>query len=254
MPSICLAFAEAGHGSDLAGIQTRGDVVGPEVVVTGIKTWIAGADQATAALVLCITESFPRPRENLSCVLVPLVDNCVEVRPICTMSGESTLFEACFDGAHAPLDNIVGGRGNGWQVATSRLRAAHVDQVLACEGELWELIETARRYGRDRDPLIRQQLAWAYSQVRILRAQIERSPSGEGGLVSGVLWSEYHRRLGEIAVEIIGSDALVRPDSEAYAANRWQQLFLIGRADTIASGTTEVQRIAIAEQILDLPG
>ena len=253
MSSTCLAFAEAGHGSDLAGIQTRGDVVGHEVVVTGIKTWIADADKATAALVLCVTESTPRPDDNLSCVLVPLADNAVELRPICTMSGQSTLFEACFDGAHAPLDNIVGGRGNGWRVATSRLRAAHVDQVLECERELWELIATARRYGRERDPLVRQQLAWAYSQVRILQAQIERSTPGGGGLVSGVLWSEYHRCLGEIAVDVIGSDALVRPDSEAYAASRWQQLFLTGRADTIASGTTEVQRIAIAEQILDLP-
>jgi len=253
MAATCLAFAEAGHGSDLAGIQTRGDVVGHEVVVTGVKTWIADADKATAALVLCITESTPQSRENLSCVLVPLVDNAVELRPICIMSGESTLFEACFDGARAPLDNLVGGRGNGWEVATTSLRAVHRQRVLDCEREFWQLVETARQYRHDQDPLIRQQLAWAYSQVRILRAQLERSTPGEGGLVSGVLWSEYHRRLGEIAVDVIGSDALVRPDSEAYAANRWQQLFLTGRADTIASGTTEVQRIAIAEQILDLP-
>src|SRR5262249_21613902 len=115
MPSTCLAFAEASHGSDLAGIQTRGDIVGSELRVTGVKTWVAEALEATAALVLCITESHSRPYENLSCVLVPIVDNGVELRPICTMSGESTLFEVSFDGARAALDNILGGRGNGWQ-------------------------------------------------------------------------------------------------------------------------------------------
>lgn len=248
MPPTCLAFAEASHGSDLAGIQTRGDIVGGEVIVTGVKAWVADADTATAALVLCVTEPAGRAHENLSCVLVPMADNGIELRPICTMSGESTLFEACFDGARAPLDNIVGGRGNGLEVATSRLRAAHVERIEDSEREYWELVETARRYGRDRDPLIRQQLAWAYSQVRILRAM-----SGDGGLVSSVMWSDYHRRLGEIAVDVIGSDALVRADSEAYAASRWQNVFLTGRADSISWGTTEVQRILIAEQILDLP-
>jgi alkylation response protein AidB-like acyl-CoA dehydrogenase len=182
-------------------------------------------------------------------VLVPLADDAVDLRPICTMSGESTLFELYFDGARAPLDNIVGGRGNGWQVATSHLRAAHLQRVLDCESEFWELVETARQYERERDPLIRQQLAWAYSQVRILR-----TTPADGSLVGSTLWSEYHRRLGEIAIDVIGSDALVRTHSEVYAANRWQQVFLTGRADTIASGTTEVQRILIAEQILDLPG
>ncbi len=214
----------------------------------GVKTWVADADKATAALVLCVTERAARRHQNLSCVLVPMADNGVELRPICIMSGESTLFEVCFDGAHAPLDNIVGGRGNGWQVATAHLRAAHLQRVLDSESELWELVETARHYGRDRDPLIRQHLAWAYSQVRILTSMSE-----DGGLVSSVLWSEYHRRLGEIAVDVMGSDALVRPGSEAYAANRWQRVFLTGRADTIASGTSELQRVLIAEQILDLP-
>lgn len=248
MPPTCLAFAEASHGSDLLSIETRGSIIGDEVIVTGVKTWIADADRVEAALVLCITEPTARRGENLSCVLVPLADNNVELRPICTMSGESTLFEVCFDGTRAPLDNIAGGRGNGWQVATSRLRDAHLERVLDGEREYWELVQTARQYGRDRDPLVRQHLAWAYSQVRILRAM----PAGDG-LVSNVMWSEYHRRLGEIAVEVIGSDALVRPDGEAYATTTWQRVFLTGRADTIASGTTEVQHILIAEQILDLP-
>jgi alkylation response protein AidB-like acyl-CoA dehydrogenase len=248
MPSICLAFAEANHGSDLAGVRTRGDIVGDAVFVSGVKTWIAKADTASEALVLCVTEPTARRPENLSCVRVVLAQPGVELRPIATLSGELALFDVCFDGARAPLKNIVGGRGKGWPVATARLRAAHLERVLDCEREFWELVETARRYGRERDPLVRQQLAWAYSQVRILRGL------DESELVRGIIWSDVHRRLGEIAVEVMGSDALVRPEGEAYATNRWQHVFLTGRADTIASGTTEIQKTAIAEQILDLRG
>jgi alkylation response protein AidB-like acyl-CoA dehydrogenase len=253
MHAPCLAFAEPGHGSDLASIETRGDTVGNEVVVTGRKTWIADADNASVALVLCVTEPAAPRYENLSCVLVPLADDGVELRPICAMSGDSTLFDARFDGARAPLEHIVGGRGNGWRVATATLRSTQCDHVRECEREFWELVDTARRCQRDRDPLVRQQLAWAYSQVKIMRALVERHAPGDDSLVTHVLWSEYHRRLGEIAVEVMGSHSLVRPDGEAYATNRWQHVFLASRADTIASGTTEVQRTIIAERLLGLP-
>ena len=254
MQSVCLAFAEPDHGSDLASVETRGDMVGSEVIVTGRKTWIADADTASVVLVLCVTEPGAPRYENLSCVLVPLADTGVELRPICTMSGDMALFDACFDGARAPIENIVGGRGNGWTVATATLRSTRCERVLECEREFWELVDTARRYGRDRDPLVRQQLAWAYSQVRIMRALVSRPVSGDDSLITNVLWSQYHRRLGEIAVDVMGSHSLVRPDGEAYATNCWQHAFLTSRADTIAARTTEIQRTMIAERLLGLPG
>lgn len=238
--SPCLAFAEPGHGSDLAGVETRGEVVGNEIIVTGVKMWVAAADRATAALVLCWTDPVA-----LSCVLVPLHDNNVELRPIRDMSGDTRVFEMVFDGARAPLTNVVGERGDGLRVAMAALKRV---PWLDAEREFWDLVDLARQYGRSGDPLVRQQLAWAYSQVRIIHALAEREQS-----LADLVWSEYHRRLGEIAVDVMGPDALVRPDGEAYAANRWQHVFLASRADTIATGTSEVQRDRIAERVLGLP-
>ena len=132
---------------------------------------------------------------------------------------------------------------------------------LAYEREFWELVDTARRYGRDRDPLVRQQLAWAYAQVQVMRYQgmrllaqlaVRREPGPEAS-VTKLFWSEYHRRLGEIAMDIVGADALVRPDRQGYATDRWQDVFLSSRAGTIFSGTSEIQRNIIAERALGLP-
>ncbi len=268
----CQGFSEPDHGSDLAGVETRGEVAGDELVVTGQKVWTSRADRADHIFVLCRTEPDAPRHHNLSYVLLPMRDNGIEIRPLRQMSGATGFFEVFLDRARAPLSSVIGGLGNGWRVAMTtlgferggRATVAH----LAHEREFWELVETARRYGRDRDPLVRQQLAWAYAQVQVMRYQGMRllaqlaagragtQGPGEAGPVASVtklFWSEYHRRLGEIAVDITGADALIRPDGEGYATGRWQDVFLSSRAGTIFSGTSEIQRNIIAERALGLP-
>ncbi len=223
----CLACSEPDHGSDLAAVETCAHVLGNEYIVSGIKTLVADADRATHAVVLC------RTADSLSYVLVPLHDNDVEIRPIRTLAGEDSLFELHFDGSRGTLVDRCELDARPW---------------LDAEREFWDLVETTRRSGRDRDPNVRQQLAWAYAQIRVIRLLAERNVP-----LARLLWSEYHRRFGEIAMEIVGADGLVRPDSEAYATSRWQQVFLTSRGDTIAAGTTEIQRTRIAEDLLGLP-
>lgn len=255
----CVGFAEPAHGSDLASVETGGHVDGRAIIVSGTKAWVAHADQASAILVLCRTEPTAPRMENLSCVLVPLADDHIELRPLRQMTGEDTLFEVHLDGARAPVENIIGGRGCGWRVAMSTLafvRAARADAGhRALEREFWDLVETARQHGRDGDPLVRQQLAWAYAQVRTLRVLALRTPSPSAAELSlrTVLTSEYHRRLGEIAMDVTGTVGLVRPEGEAYTTSRWQHVFLSSRAETIAGGTSELQRTIIAERLLGLP-
>jgi alkylation response protein AidB-like acyl-CoA dehydrogenase len=132
---------------------------------------------------------------------------------------------------------------------------------LAYEREFWELAETARKRGSNADPVIRQQLAWAYSMVQLMRYSGLRTLAGlaEGrrpgpeASVSKLFWSEYHKRLGEIAIGIEGADGLVRPEGDDYQTTQWQNVFLSSRAGTIYSGTSEIQRNIIAERALGLP-
>jgi alkylation response protein AidB-like acyl-CoA dehydrogenase len=261
----CQGFSEPNHGSDLAGVETSGEIDEDELVITGQKVWTSGAHRANYIFVLCRTEHAAPRHRNLSYVLVPMRENHIEIRPLRQMSGAAEFYEAFLDGARAPLTNVVGGLGNGWRVAMTTLgferggsaTVAH----LAYERELWELIDTARRLGRDRDPLIRQKLAWAYSQVQIMRFQglrvlgqmaAKREPGPEAS-VNKLFWSEYHRRLGEIAMDVVGTAALVRPDGDGYRTDRWQDVFLSSRAGTIYSGTSEIQRNIVAERALGLP-
>ena len=261
----CQGFSEPDQGSDLAGVQTRAEVDGDEVVITGTKVWTSGAGRANMMFALCRSDPAAEKHAGLSYVLFPFTDPAVQYRPIRQMSGAAEFYEDFIDGVRVPLFNVIGGLNNGWKVAMTTLGyergGAATVQHLGFEREFWELAETARKYGRDTDPLVRQQLAWAYTGVQVMRfsglrtlAQVaEGRPPGPEASVAKLAWSEYHKRLGEIAIGIVGTDALIRPDGPGYPTTSWQNVFLSSRAGTIYSGTSEIQRNIVGERALGLP-
>jgi len=261
----CQGFSEPGTGSDLAGLQTRGEIDGDEIVISGQKLWTSGAARANKMFVLCRTDPAAEKHAGISYVLINFKDPRVSYRPVRQMSGAAEFCEDFLDGVRAPLFNVIGGLNNGWRVAMTTLgyeRGGSASILhLAYQREFWELAETARKRGSSTDPLVRQQLAWAYSQVELMRfsglralAQLAqgRQPGPEAS-INKLFWSEYHKKLGEIAIGIEGTDALIRPPGAGYPTTGWQNVFLASRAGSIYSGTNEIQRNIIAERALGLP-
>jgi alkylation response protein AidB-like acyl-CoA dehydrogenase len=261
----CQGFSEPNHGSDLAAVETRGVVDGDEIVISGQKVWTSGAARANRMFLLCRTDPDAEKHAGHSYVLIDFTDPGVQYRPIRQMSGAAEFCEDFLDGVRAPLFNVIGGLNNGWRVAMTTLGHERGGQAttahLRFEREFWELAETARKRGKTADPLVRQQLAWAYTRVQLMRfsglrtlAQVAGGrPPGPEASVAKLAWSEYHKRFGEVAVGIEGPDALLRPDGDDYPTSRWQDVFLASRAGTIYSGTSEIQRNIIGERALGLP-
>lgn len=87
------------------------------------------------------------------------------------------------------------------------------------------------------------------------------SSAGDPGApsVAKLLWGGWHRRLGELAVEVRGAAATAGPAAWApglpyeLGLDEEQRLFLFTRADTIYGGSDEIQRNIIAERVLGLP-
>jgi alkylation response protein AidB-like acyl-CoA dehydrogenase len=263
--AYCQGFSEPGHGSDLAAVETRGVIDGDEIVITGQKVWTSGASRATMMFLLCRTDPAAEKHAGLSYVLIPFTGPGVEYRPIRQLSGAAEFCEDFLDGVRAPLFNVIGGLNNGWRVAMTTLGHERGGQAttahLGFEREFWELVDTARKYGKTADPLVRQQLAAAYTGVQLMRlrglctlAEVAQGrPPGPEASVAKLFWSEYHKRLGELAISIVGADGLLRPEGDGYPTTAWQNVFLSSRAGTIYSGTSEIQRNIIGERGLGLP-
>lgn len=264
--AYCQGFSEPDHGSDLAAVETRGVVDGDEIVISGQKVWTSSAHLSNMIFILCRTDPEAPRHRGLSFVLVPFsADNHVEVRQIRMLNGISEFCEDFFDGARAPLFNVVGGLNNGWRVAMTALTyergAGAMTQHFSYMPDVMQLIDEARATDRLRDTAVRQKLAWSYAQVELMRygglrtmaSILAGDPPGRLEAINKLHWSEYQRALGEWAIDFDPTLGVVRPEGEAEALSTWQDLYLSSRAGTIYSGTSEIQRNILAERILGLP-
>ncbi|MFI6812095.1 acyl-CoA dehydrogenase family protein [Nonomuraea sp. NPDC050328] len=244
----CQGYSEPDAGSDLAAVRTRAELRGGEWVVHGQKVWTSLAHVADWIFVLCRTEPGSQRHRGLSYLLVPLDQPGVRVRPIVQLTGDSEFNEVFFDGARTDAELIVGAPGAGWRIAMATLGhergVSTLGQQLGFQREYDRVVEAARRSGVLDDPVFRDALVRSWIELRLMRHRSPGSPTAK------LYWSEWHRRLGELAQQAQGLDGLIAADGEL---NDLQRLYLFSRADTIYAGSSEIQRNLIAERVLGLP-
>jgi len=274
----CQGYSEPNAGSDLANLGTRAVLDGDEWVINGQKIWTSAGHLADWIFVLCRTEPDAPKHKGITFLLCPMDQPGVEVRPIRMISGESEFNEVFFSDARTPREHVVGEVHGGWAVAMTLLgyergEAAAV-MPIRFRIEFDRVVELARAKGRLDDPVVRQRLAWAHTKVEIMRWNGLRVLSqflagqhpGPESSIFKLYWSEYHQALTELAVDVLGPDALAprgrRPSSAfqtddpgapATSSASWTTTFLNARAETIYAGTSEVQRNILGELVLGLP-
>jgi alkylation response protein AidB-like acyl-CoA dehydrogenase len=272
----CQGYSEPDAGSDLANVATRAVLDGDEWIINGQKTWTSSGHTANWIFVLGRTDPAAPKHAGISFLLVPMDQPGVEVRPIKEMTGEALFNEVFFADARTAKENVVGEVNNGWTVANTLLgfERGGRSTVLSIgyRNELDSIIELARRKGRNADPVIRQRLAWAHGQVEIMRylgmQSLTRALTGDqpgpGASIIKLFWSEYHKQVTELALDILGPEALV-PSGEVGGSSLQAfdgaemtsaaavRSFLGARPGTIYAGTSQVQRNIIGERVLGLP-
>ena len=273
----CQGYSEPAAGSDLGNLGCRAELDGDEWVINGQKIWTSAGHLANHIFVLARTAPDEVKHRGITFLLVDMRQKGVEVRPIKMMSGDSEFNEVFFTDARCPKENVVGEINGGWMVAMTLLGnergAGAAVNSTSFRGELDKLTRLATEKGLTKDPHIRQRLAKAHTKVEIMRflgyrvltAFLNGSRPGADASIGKLWWSEYHKEVTELAVDILGADALVpvgqtphtafttdSPGSPNDSAN-WVGVFLNARAGTIYAGTSQVQRGIVGEQVLGLP-
>ncbi|MFI1205349.1 acyl-CoA dehydrogenase family protein [Streptomyces sp. NPDC020883] len=259
----CQGYSEPDAGSDLANVRTRAalDAARGDWVVDGQKIWTSLARESQWCFVVARTEPGSARHRGLSCLLVPLDQPGVDIRPITQLTGTAEFNEVFFDGARAP--HVVGAPGDGWRVAMATLGfergVSTLGQQVGFRRELEALMDLARRNGAAADPLIRDRLARAWIGLAAIRCNALRMLEGVAAGAPGpeasigkIYWATWHRELGELAMDVCGAGGMLAA-GEPYDLDDWQRLFLFSRADTLYAGSNEIQRNIIAERVLGLP-
>ncbi len=268
----CQGFSEPDAGSDLASLKTKGVIDGEEIVITGQKVWTSGAQAANMMFCLARTDDNAPKHAGISYVLLPMFtdegsSNGIELRPIKQPHGVSHFTETFLTESRAPVANIIGGMNNGWRVTMTTLgneRGGHATtQHVEYTKQFWEAVEMLKKSGKTSDPVIRQELAWAYSHVEIMRFQglkllsevIARKEPGPAASINKMFWSEYAQKFTERMMNARGAEAMLIEDGTngKYVADRWTSMFFQHRSSTIWGGTAQVQRNIVGERVLGLP-
>jgi len=259
----CQGYSEPNAGSDLANVQTRARLEGDAWVIDGQKVWTSWAQWADWCFVLCRSDAQAPKHKGLSYLLVPMRQPGISVRPIVQLTGDSEFSEVFFDGARSDAANIVGRPGEGWRVAMGTLAfergASTLGQNLSFRNELEQVIQIAKRNGKDRDPVMRGRLADAWIGLEVMRMNALRMLSGgesveltREALIYKLYWAIWHQNLGKLAMDVLGDESGIL-EGAPYELGPLQRLFLFTRSDTIYGGSNEIQRNIIAERGLGLP-
>ena len=266
-------LSEPSGGSDMAGALTRAERRGPSYFINGSKMWSSGA--ATADYGLCLARvNWDAPKhQGLGMFAVPLKAKGVTINPIIpAQGGEAHFFIEYLDEVEVPDEYMLGGEGEGWTIAQrllfhERNATAGVGYGLGLGGgsgpssTSWRLdiLELARRHGKDTDPALAAQIAEDYIEFIVGQQLAVRINAGmRGGKLQGQWGSLLKLGMGienpanaELALAVTGADGVVWSGQreQGDVVKNWLRV----RGISIAGGSNEIQRNIVSERLMGLP-
>ncbi len=262
----CQGFSEPEAGSDLASLQCRAARDGDRYRVTGHKIWTSYGAQADWIFCLVRTHPGAPKHEGISLLLIDMESEGVSTVPMELINGASRFCQVFLDEVFVPIENRLGEEQQGWTIAKKLLAVERAaisqagDNSILSEGGLCALADVLRRYHRENDRLLRDEVAQAEMDDLAFRAA--RTQAGEGSLdaVARASFLKYYgteltKRRTELRTRIMGVQGLgweggTFLDDERDTVRQW--LWTLGYS--ILGGTSEIQLNVIARRGLNLPG
>jgi alkylation response protein AidB-like acyl-CoA dehydrogenase len=263
----CQGWSEPNAGSDMAAIRCRAELDGDHYVINGQKTWSTRAVWADWCFGMFRTDPESERHRGLTFVLVPLETPGITVRPIPQLDGLPGFAEIFFDNVRVPVENRLGGEGEGWAVA---MATAGFERGLMLRSPA-RFQETARRLvelykenreSADRDPAVRDAVMRAYldAEAYCLTTYQTACRMMQGGKIGAeastnkIFWSELDQSMHATAMSILGARAELWPHApDASGVGSWLDGWLFSQSGPIYAGTNEIQRNIIAERMLGMP-
>ena len=257
-----LALTEPGGGSDLAGgVRTTAIRDGQEWVINGSKTFITNGSVADVVIVLAVTDP-ARGKHGFSLLIVEKgapgfrVGRDEEKMGLRASVTTQLFFEEC----RVPADNLLGAEGEGLKQSLITLDGGRIAIAAMALGLAQAAFEAAVRYAKERTafggPLaqfqaIQWKLADMATEIEAARLMIYHAawlkdqgwPFKKEAAMAKLFASEMAERACFEAIQIHGGYGYIREyDVERYYRDN--------RLTTIGEGTSEIQRLVIAREVL----
>jgi alkylation response protein AidB-like acyl-CoA dehydrogenase len=256
------ALSEAEAGSDAANQKTtaREDAAG--WVITGTKVWVANAEAAEVAIVFAVTDPAAARSRGISAFVVPMDAVGISRHPSDSLGVRGLgCQDLVFTGVRVDKTALVGEPGRGFRLAMRALEGGRVAIAAQALGVGQAALEEALAYARRRQVFgqsigsfqaVQFQLADLATDLEAARMLTWRAADGHDraprvtleAAMAKLHASEAAHRAADRAMQILASEGYRRGSTV-------ERLFRDVRATEIYQGTSEVQRMVIAERLMD---
>ena len=260
----CQGYSEPGSGSDLASLKTSAVLDGDEFVINGHKIWTSTAREAQMMFALVRTEPDAKKHEGISYLLVDMKSAGITIRPLVMMTGQAGFNEVFFDNVRVPRENLVGRRGQGWEVGKATL--IHERNMLGAadqtETAYLGCVEVLRDYGVLGQPVYRDRLmklaartyAMKYHSLRMLTDRLKKRPPDAAALVVKLNGCQLNHDIAKLAIDAMQeTGTLKRGSRRARSDGAWQIGYMFQLGLIIGGGTAQIQKNIISEIGLGMP-
>jgi len=254
------AMTEREAGSDVAALATTARRVGNEYVLEGAKTFISNAGIADFYSVFASTDPAARNR-GISCFLVPADSPGLRFTGSLELSSPHPLGGIAFEECRIPAANLIGEEGRGLALGLSVLDRLRATVGAAACGMAARALDEALQHARRRHQfgkpiaefqLVQQKLArmaidLAAARLLVYRAAWEADQGAERVTMEAAMAkafaTEAAQRIVDDAVQVLGGAGVLK-------SHMVDRLYRSVRALRIYEGTTEIQHLVIAGQML----
>ncbi len=254
------AMTEAGAGSDIASLATRARRDGEHYVIQGSKCFISNAGIADYYTVFASTDPAAGGR-GVSCFVVPADTPGLRFVAPQVLSSPHPLGEIAFEGCRVPASHRLGEEGRGLALGLKTLDRLRSTVGAAACGMAARALEEAVRHARARRQfgkplaefqLVQEKLARMATELTAARLLVYRAAhAADGGAervtleaaMAKLYATEAAQRIVDDAVQVLGGAGVL-------AAHPVDRLYRSVRALRVYEGTSEIQHLVIAGQLL----
>ena len=270
LPPLCsgdyaagaFALTEPGAGSDPAAMTTTAVADGEGWVLNGSKIFITSAPYAGIFVVWAVTDRQAPKRKGISCFLVEAGTAGLQIGRAEEKLGQhaSATCEVLFQDCRLPADALLGTLNDGFRVAVGELAGGRIGIGSLALGIGLAAMETATRYALERKQFGRPIADFQAIQWKIADAHTELEAARL--LLMNAAWQKEQGRLyarQASMAKLYASEAANRACYEAlqiFGGYGYTREFPVeryardARVTTLYEGTSEIQRLIIAREVL----
>ncbi|MEC8890245.1 MAG: acyl-CoA dehydrogenase family protein [Chloroflexota bacterium] len=255
------ALTEPGAGSDAASIQTSSLRANGHYVINGTKTYISNAPEAGVFVTLA-TRDKSQGYKGIDALIVDGDLDGIEVNQLHGKMGvrASTVGEIVFKNCHVPVHNRLGEGSVGFRQTMEVLNASRISIAAQCVGIAQAALEESVQYARTRKvfggPLgDLQAIQWMIADMaaeteaarQLVMSVASKRDAGVPFLTEASMAKLFASR---VAMQAAHKAVQIHGGAGYFAPTKVERLFRDARVTEIYEGTSEVQRMLIARNIL----